>query len=70
MAWLYDTMGYEVYTLVNGYKAYRNHVIEMLGQKANYIIIGGRTGSGKTELLHELQKGGAQIDRPGASGQP
>lgn len=61
MAWLYDTMGYEVYTLVNGYKAYRNHVIEKLSEKANYLIIGGRTGSGKTELLHQLQKNGAQI---------
>lgn len=61
MAWLFDTMGYEVYTLANGYKAYRNLVIEKLGEKANYIIIGGRTGSGKTEILHKLKEQGEQI---------
>jgi len=61
MAWLFDTMGYEVYTLRNGYKAYRHLVIEQLGRPANYIIIGGRTGSGKTELLYELQRQGEQV---------
>ena len=61
MAWLFDTMGYEVYTLKNGYKAYRHLVIEGLGRPAKYIIIGGRTGSGKTEMLHHLRASGEQI---------
>jgi tRNA 2-selenouridine synthase len=61
MAWLFDTMGYEVYTLKSGYKAYRNLVIEALGTQGKYIIIGGRTGSGKTELLHQLRARGEQI---------
>jgi tRNA 2-selenouridine synthase len=61
MAWLFDTMGYEVYTLKNGYKAYRHLVIEGLGRPAKYIIIGGRTGSGKTEMLHHLRERGEQI---------
>jgi tRNA 2-selenouridine synthase len=61
MAWLFDTMGYEVYTLLSGYKAYRHWVLEGLGRSAKYIIIGGRTGSGKTEILHKLQERGEQI---------
>lgn len=61
MAWLFDTMGYEVYTLKNGYKAYRHLVLEDLARPARYIIIGGRTGSGKTELLHKLRERGEQI---------
>ena len=61
MAWLFDTMGYEVYTLKNGYKAYRHLVLEGLGRQAQYIIIGGRTGSGKTAILHKLKERGEQI---------
>jgi tRNA 2-selenouridine synthase len=61
MAWLFDTMGYEVYTLRTGYKAYRHLVLEGLGREARYIIIGGRTGSGKTEILHTLREQGEQI---------
>ena len=61
MAWLFDTMGYEVYTLNSGYKAYRHLVLEGLGRQASYIILGGRTGSGKTEILHHLQQIGQQI---------
>ena len=61
MAWLMDMMGYEVYTLRGGYKSYRNHVIDGLGTEAQYIIIGGRTGSGKTEILHRLRERGEQI---------
>jgi tRNA 2-selenouridine synthase len=61
MAWLLDMMGYEVYTLHQGYKAYRNHVLNELGRQANYIILGGRTGSGKTAILLALREKGEQI---------
>ncbi len=61
MAWLFDTMGYEVYTLKSGYKAYRHLVLEGLSSEARYVIIGGRTGSGKTEMLHHLRDQGEQI---------
>ena len=61
MAWLFDMLGYEVYTLKKGYKAYRNHVLEELAKPAPYTIIGGRTGSGKTALLHQLRAMGEQI---------
>jgi tRNA 2-selenouridine synthase len=61
MAWLLETAGWEVYVLRGGYKTYRQHVLDTLALPMPYIVIGGRTGSGKTDLLHELQRRGEQI---------
>lgn len=61
MAWLFNQFGYEVYTMRGGYKAYRRLVLEALAAPRNYLILGGRTGSGKTELLHLLQQNGEQV---------
>lgn len=61
MAWLYDLVGYEVRVLKGGYKAYRHHVLDALAQPLLLRIIGGRTGSGKTELLHALKARGEQV---------
>jgi tRNA 2-selenouridine synthase len=54
VAWLLDVYGFKVYTLVGGYKKFRNHVLDTFKEKHNFNIIGGYTGSGKTELLNEL----------------
>lgn len=61
MAWLYETMGITCYLLEGGYKSYRNHVREVLAYPLNLLVIGGRTGSGKTAILHELIKSGRQV---------
>lgn len=61
MAWLYDLAGYEVTVLRGGYKAYRHHVLDTLAKPLSLRIIGGRTGSGKTELLQAMAARGAQI---------
>ncbi|HLP20193.1 MAG TPA: tRNA 2-selenouridine(34) synthase MnmH [Chitinophagales bacterium] len=61
MAWLLNLFGYEVYVLKGGYKAYRHHVLEALAKNFNYIVIGGRTGSGKTKVLAELRQMGEQV---------
>ncbi|MEO6189233.1 MAG: tRNA 2-selenouridine(34) synthase MnmH [Saprospiraceae bacterium] len=62
MAWLYNLTGLKVYILKDGYKAYRNYVIKCL-QEVNIklCVLGGRTGSGKTQILHELAIFGEQI---------
>ncbi len=60
-AWLLDTAGLTVSTLVGGYKAYRNAVLEAFAQPRQLIILGGKTGSGKTDVLHELARQGEQI---------
>ena len=56
VAWLFDLYGYKVYTLVGGYKAFRKWGIQQFDKVYNIQILGGYTGSGKTYVLHELQK--------------
>jgi tRNA 2-selenouridine synthase len=61
VAWLLDLYGFKVYTIIGGYKTYRHWVIEFLKQDHDFIILGGYTGSGKTEILYFLQKHGASV---------
>ncbi|HNS12999.1 MAG TPA: tRNA 2-selenouridine(34) synthase MnmH [Bacteroidia bacterium] len=61
LAWLLSTAGFRVYRLEEGYKSYRALVLETLKVPRNIIILGGKTGSGKTELLAELSHLGEQI---------
>ena len=56
VAWLLDMYGFKVYQLAGGYKAYRKWVLLQFEKEYNFNIIGGYTGSGKTLVLHELQK--------------
>jgi tRNA 2-selenouridine synthase len=55
VAWLLDLYGFKVYTLIGGYKAYRNWVLQQFENDYNFTVIGGKTGSGKTYLLQELK---------------
>lgn len=61
MAWLFSTGGITPMLLGGGYKAYRNHILTDLGRSRKYIILGGLTGSGKTELLKHMMSAGAQV---------
>ena len=56
VAWLLDLYGYTVYSLVGGYKAYRNWVLDQFTLEYTFKVIGGYTGSGKTETLHALRQ--------------
>lgn len=56
VAWLLDLYGYKVYQLTGGYKAYRNWVLNQFIKTYPIKILGGFTGSGKTEILHALQQ--------------
>lgn len=56
VAWLLDLYGFTIYTLIDGYKCYRNWVLDQFAKEYNFKIIGGFTGSGKTLLLHALAK--------------
>ena len=55
VAWLLDLYGYKVVQLTGGYKAYRNWVLEQFTISYSLKVLGGYTGSGKTEVLHALQ---------------
>lgn len=61
VAWLLDLYGFKVYTLAGGYKAYRRWALESLKQDHNIRILGGYTGSGKTEVLHALRHMGQPV---------
>jgi tRNA 2-selenouridine synthase len=56
IAWLLDLYGFKVYTLKGGYKAYRNWVLAQFEKTYPFKIIGGYTGSGKTDVLKQLAK--------------
>ncbi|MFM9625823.1 tRNA 2-selenouridine(34) synthase MnmH, partial [Streptomyces turgidiscabies] len=56
-----DLYGFKVYSLVGGYKQYRKWVLEQFQKDYPITIIGGYTGSGKTELLSALAAKGAAI---------
>jgi tRNA 2-selenouridine synthase len=57
-------IGFDARQLVGGYKAYRGRVnadLQQLPQRLRLITICGCTGTGKTALLHELARQGAQV---------
>lgn len=56
IAWLLDLYGIKVYTLVGGYKKFRNYVLETFKLPFQFNILGGYTGSGKTDLLKSLKE--------------
>lgn len=56
VAWLLDLYGFKVYTLAGGYKAYRKWVLAQFDVPYPINIVGGFTGSGKTEALQVLAK--------------
>lgn len=61
MVWLLETMGLTCYLLEGGYKSYRSYAREVLATPLNLLVIGGRTGSGKTAILHHLSLLGEQV---------
>jgi len=64
LAWFLDQIGFRTTLLQGGYKAFREQVREQLGNlplQFSYVVIAGRTGSGKTRLLQALAEAGAQV---------
>jgi tRNA 2-selenouridine synthase len=62
VAWLLDRSGFaEVSTLKHGYKAFRNHVLQAFQHPPSLAILGGYTGTGKTETLAHLRALGEQV---------
>ena len=56
IAWLLEKYKLNPITLKGGYKKYRRWILDCFSKKWNIIIIGGKTGSGKTRLLSLLNK--------------
>lgn len=51
----------KVFIIEKGYKAFRNEVLSFFEQKFNLKILGGFTGSGKTDILANLIQCGHQV---------
>ncbi len=56
VAWLLDLYGFKVFTLTGGYKGFRRWAIQQFNEQNNLLVLGGYTGSGKTMVLHQLNK--------------
>ncbi len=61
MAWLLNLAGFEVTLLKGGYKHFRNLVLEEFLRPKNILVLSGKTGTGKTKLLHELKNRGEAV---------
>jgi tRNA 2-selenouridine synthase len=64
LAWFLDQIGFRTTLVQGGYKAFREQVREQLATlplRLAYVVIAGRTGSGKTRLLQALAEAGAQV---------
>ncbi len=61
VAHLLDLYGFNTFTLQKGYKAFRNWVLNSFGIPKKLIVLGGKTGAGKTEILWAMENKGARI---------
>lgn len=64
LALILGQIGFDVHLIEGGYKAFRAEMIadlQLLAAQFDYRVVCAPTGSGKTRLLHELHKAGAQV---------
>ena len=56
MAWLLSSAGMNVTLLEGGYKEFRRWCLNQFEHPWPLMVLSGKTGAGKTEILHELRK--------------
>lgn len=60
--WLLETAGFKnVLRLERGYKSFRNHVLDFFEKDYTLHVVSGMTGTGKTDILLEMEKLGMQV---------
>jgi tRNA 2-selenouridine synthase len=60
LSWLLSMVGFKVFRLKGGYKTYRTFTFEEVRKNWNLLLLGGKTGVGKTRLLQHLKGLGEQ----------
>ena len=53
--------GIKTYRLQGGYKTYRQQALQTFAKPYQLMVVGGKTGSGKTEILQQLKARGEQV---------
>lgn len=61
LSWLLSMIGFEVYRLHGGYKTYRTYTYQLLRKDWKLLVLGGKTGTGKTKILQQLRSEGEQV---------
>jgi tRNA 2-selenouridine synthase len=61
VAWLMNILGIDTVTLFKGYKSFRRFVLNTFELPYQVVILGGKTGSAKTDILKKLKESGEQI---------
>jgi tRNA 2-selenouridine synthase len=61
LAWLLDLAGFSAAVLKGGYKNYRKYAGQLFEKSLKIIVLGGLTGSGKTDALKMLEAQGRQV---------
>ncbi len=60
VCWMLNLFGINTYQLIHGYKAYRQFVLKSFQLPFQIKILGGKTGSAKTDLLNAMKKSSFQ----------
>ncbi len=55
LGWLSASIGIKIYILQNGYKAYRKWVLDQFEKDCPIRLLGGKTGTGKTDILNSIK---------------
>lgn len=61
IAWALNMAGFNTVTLQGGYKSFRQWVRHTLATPKQIVLLGGMTGTAKTDILHALAKQGEQV---------
>ncbi len=61
MAEVFSKAGHPIFILNGGYQAYRKQIRNGFSNKAVMLVLGGFTGSGKTQLLKHIADQGEQV---------
>jgi len=61
VAWMLSLAGFETATLEGGYKAFRQWVRRTVSTPKKIVLLGGMTGTAKTDILHALADQGEQV---------